>query len=79
MDFSKVKTENEFEEKSQTSKRNFSNLIIKENNINESNIEKNKKETQKDTHVKNNIDIALEKQRQQKNQDYQKHISLMKE
>ena len=52
MDFSKleeVKTENKFEEKPQTSKRNFSNLIIKENNINESNInesniEKNKKE-----------------------------------
>ena len=41
--------------------RNFSNLIIKENNINESNIEKNKKETQKDIHVKNNIDITLEK------------------
>ena len=64
MDFSKleeVKTENKFEEKPQTSKRNFSNLIIKENNINESNIEKNKKEIQKDIHVKNNIDIALEK------------------
>ena len=63
IDFSKeeVKTENKFEEKPQTSKRNFSNLIIKENNINESNIEKNKKETQKDIHVKNNIDIALEK------------------
>ena len=52
MDFSKleeVKTKNKFEEKPQTSKRNFSNLIIKENNINESNInesniEKNKKE-----------------------------------
>ena len=47
IDFSKleeVKTENKFEEKPQTSKRNFSNLIIKENNINESNIEKNKKE-----------------------------------
>ena len=64
MDFSKleeVKTKNKFEEKPQTSKRNFSNLIIKENNINESNIEKNKKERQKDIHVKNNIDIALEK------------------
>ena len=63
MDFSKleVKKENKLEIFPQTSKRNFSNLIIKENNINESNIEKNKKETQKDTHVKNNIDIALEK------------------
>ena len=62
--FSKLeeeKLENKFEENPRANQKNFSDLIIKENNINESNIEINKKETQKDIYVKNNIEIALEK------------------